>query len=97
MDRIAALRSFLAVGEEGSLPRAARRLGVSTSLISRHVAQLEDSLRTGLMHSGRRGLELTATGRRVHDFARRILSEIDAEDAALRQLYQNGRPARAKS
>ena len=84
MDRITVMRSFVSVGEQGSFSQAARRLGVSGSLVSRHITELEHQLGTRLVNRTARAVTLTATGRRYFDFAQRIIDEIDTEDAALR-------------
>ena len=86
MDRIIIMRSFVGVGEHGSFSHAARQLGISGSLVSRHVAELEKQLGIRLVNRTARAVTLTAAGRRYHDFAHRILEELEAEDAALRGL-----------
>lgn len=88
MDRITVMRSFVSVGEQGSFRLAARHLGISSSLVSRHVAELEKQLGIRLVNRTARAVTLTAAGRRYHDFAHRITEEIDAEDAALRDLQE---------
>ncbi|WP_007516064.1 LysR family transcriptional regulator [Pseudofrankia saprophytica] len=88
MDRITVMRSFVQVGEEGSFSRAARRLGLSGSLVSRHVAELERQLDIRLVNRTARAVTLTAAGRRYYDFADRMLHDLDAEDAALRGMRE---------
>jgi DNA-binding transcriptional LysR family regulator len=86
MDRITLMRSLVAVGEQGSFARAARDLGISGSLVSRHVAELEKQLGIRLVNRTARAVTLTHAGKRYCDFAARIIEEIDAEDAALRGI-----------
>jgi len=86
MDRLTVMRSFVGVAEQGSFTKAARKLGITGSLVSRHIAELEKQLGARLVNRTARAVTLTAAGRRYHDFAQRILEEIDAEDAALRGL-----------
>ena len=88
MDRITVMRSFVRVADEGSFSRAARRLNMSGSLVSRHVAELEKQLDIRLVNRTARAVTLTAAGRRYRDFADRMLQELDAEDAALRGLRE---------
>lgn len=45
MDKIETMRAFAAVAKEGSFTAAARRLGVSTRLVSKYVAQLDPACR----------------------------------------------------
>lgn len=87
MDRITVMRSFVSVGEHGSFSHAARRLGISGSLVSRHIAELEKQLGVRLVNRTARAVTLTAVGRRYHDFSQRILDEIDNEDEALRGIH----------
>nr|WP_230203253.1 LysR family transcriptional regulator [Parafrankia discariae] len=82
------MRSFVRVAEEGSFSRAARRLNLSGSLVSRHVAELEKQLDIRLVNRTARAVTLTAAGHRYRDFADRMLHELDAEDAALRGLRE---------
>src|SRR5262245_28028124 len=56
------LDMFRAVAEEGSFTRAAERLHVSQSAISRQVKLLEDELGGMLLHRGARRVALTHPG-----------------------------------
>ncbi|KAA9158713.1 LysR family transcriptional regulator [Amycolatopsis acidicola] len=87
MDRITVMRSFVAVGEHGSFSRAARGLGISGSLVSRHIAELEKQLGVRLVNRTARAVTLSSVGRRYYDFSRRIIEEIDHEDEALRGVF----------
>ncbi|MFJ7213046.1 LysR family transcriptional regulator [Amycolatopsis sp. NPDC098790] len=81
------MRSFVGVGEHGAFSHAARRLGISGSLVSRHIAELEKQLGVRLVNRTARAVTLTAVGRRYYDFSRRILDEVDAEDEVLRGIH----------
>jgi DNA-binding transcriptional LysR family regulator len=56
------VRSFVAVGQSGSLSAAARSLGLSQPTIGRHVDELEKALGQVLFRRGKRGYELTVAG-----------------------------------
>jgi DNA-binding transcriptional LysR family regulator len=86
VDRITVMRSFVGVAEERSFSHAARRLGISGSLVSRHVAELEKQLGIRLVNRTARAVSLTDAGTRYQDFAARIIGELDAEDVAIRGL-----------
>ncbi|MFT4082255.1 MAG: LysR family transcriptional regulator [Nocardioides sp.] len=86
MDRVVVMRSFVAVGDEGSFSRAAKTLGISGSLVSRHISDLEKYLDIRLVNRTARAVSLTAAGRRHHEFARHLLDELDTEDTSLRGL-----------
>ena len=80
------MRSFVEVGEAGSFARAAKRLGISGSLVSRHIAELENYLDLRLVNRNARAVSLTTAGQRHFEFARHLLKELDTEDASLRGL-----------
>jgi LysR family glycine cleavage system transcriptional activator len=56
------LRAFEAAGRTGSMRRAAEDIGVSHTVISRHVGNLEHWVGRKLVKTGPRGVELTAEG-----------------------------------
>ncbi len=70
------VRIFHAVAQAGSFTRAADRLGLSQSAISRQIGALEEDLRTPLFHRHARGLLLTEQGEilleTANDVARRM-------------------------
>lgn len=73
---------FSCVAEEGSLTRAARRLGLPKSTVSRKLTALEERLRARLLHRTPRRVELTEAGRALHVEARTALAQLG--DAAER-------------
>lgn len=68
----AAIRSFLAVAEAGSLTAAARKLGLSQPTMGRHVRAVEARLGTDLFVRGATGLSLSAAGRDLLEPAREM-------------------------
>ncbi|MCB1884177.1 MAG: LysR family transcriptional regulator [Geminicoccaceae bacterium] len=72
------VRIFHAVAQAGSFTRAADRLGLSQSAISRQIGALEEDLHTPLFHRHARGLLLTEQGeillQAANEVARRIAS-----------------------
>lgn len=62
MDRFAAYRTFAQVVESGSFARAAEKLDLSTTAVSRQVSDLEAHLQTRLLNRTTRKLSLTETG-----------------------------------
>lgn len=87
MDRILVMRSFVKVAELGSFNGAAKVLGVSGSLISRHVAELEKQVGARLVNRTARSVSLTDSGARYSTFAQRILDEIDQEDRTISERH----------
>src|SRR4029453_13164211 len=77
MDRFLALTVFAKVVEQGSFARAADRLGVSTSAVSRHVAELEAHLGARLLNRTTRRLSLTESGRAFHERCIQLLADLE--------------------
>ena len=86
MDQLTIMRSFVGVTKSRSFSQAARALGISGSLVSRHVAELERALGVHLVNRTARTISLTEAGTRYAEFASRIIDEIDREEAQLRGL-----------
>jgi DNA-binding transcriptional LysR family regulator len=86
MDRLTIMRSFVGVTKSRSFSQAARTLGISGSLVSRHVAELERSLGVRLVNRTARTISLTDAGTQYAEFAARIIEEIDREESSLRGL-----------
>ena len=59
------MRYFAAVAELGSVSRAAQRLHVAGSAVSRQIAALEDGLGVALFERRQRGMQLTEAGERL--------------------------------
>lgn len=72
------LRYFLAVAREGQMLAAARRLGVSQALLSRHVVALESAVGARLFDRTTRGSTLTGDGAALFATAERIEAEMFA-------------------
>lgn len=76
----AALRAFEAVGRLGGIRRAAKSLGVSHAIVSRHLRALEEELSTALLD--RESGQLTSVGADYHSRLARVFAELhDATDA----------------
>ena len=72
------LRTFVEIADAGGVSPAARRLGVSKSVVSRHLARLEADLGVQLLARTTRGTALTEAGVTFRDHAERACAEIDA-------------------
>lgn len=84
------LAVFVQVVESGSFSRAAERLGLANSAVSRTVKRLEDKLSANLLNRTTRQLRLTEEGCRFFERARQILHDIEAAEAEI--LSAGGAP-----
>jgi DNA-binding transcriptional LysR family regulator len=82
------MRTLVAVARVKSFNGAARTLGISGSLVSRHIAHLEKDVGIRLVNRTARSVTLTEAGERYTAFATRILSDIAEEDAELAGLRE---------
>ncbi|MGY4420264.1 DNA-binding transcriptional LysR family regulator [Bradyrhizobium sp. JR6.1] len=80
MDRIDAMKVFVAAVDEGSLAGAGRRLRRSPAAVSRAIAFLEHHVGAELLHRTTRSLKLSDAGQRYAAACRRILSELEEAD-----------------
>ena len=71
------LRAFVAVAEELNFGRAADRLHLSQSALSRQVRALEQLLGCDLLNRSTHRVELTIAGEALLDRARRLLEDVD--------------------
>ncbi|MDP3852205.1 MAG: LysR family transcriptional regulator [Phenylobacterium sp.] len=88
------LRYFRAVADELHFARAAARLGIEQSPLSRQIQSLEADLKVRLFERTRRSTWLTAAGERFALDARRILADVDASVLAVRAFAQAGQVLR---
>lgn len=71
------LRTFVEVADAGGISPAARRLGISRSIVSRRLLRLEAELGVQLLARSTRGAALTEAGATFRDYAARACVEID--------------------
>lgn len=71
------LQTFVEVAAAGGVSSAARRLGVSKSIVSRRLVRLEAELDIQLLARTTRGATLTEAGVTFRDHAARVCAEID--------------------
>jgi DNA-binding transcriptional LysR family regulator len=77
MDRFQAITAFARVVETGSFARAADRLGVSVSAVSRQVGDLEGHLGARLLNRTTRRLSLTESGQAFYERCVQLLADLE--------------------
>ncbi|WP_394840740.1 LysR family transcriptional regulator [Pendulispora brunnea] len=82
LDRVTAMQVFSRAATAGGLSAAARQLGLSSAMATKHVDALEARLGVKLFHRTTRRLTLTEAGRGYLEACQRILAELDEADAA---------------
>ncbi|WP_139291852.1 LysR family transcriptional regulator, partial [Pseudomonas aeruginosa] len=80
------LHYFVEIVESGGFSRAAERLFVAQSALSRQVRELEDSIGTPLLRRGPRQVELTPAGRAFLPRAQRLLGDLEAARRLAREV-----------
>lgn len=88
MDAINDLLPFVQVVKSGSFTSAARRLGVSTTAVSRSVARLEQRLDTRLFNRTTRSMRLTAEGQLFYEHVEAGLAHVDQAVDMVREARQ---------
>jgi DNA-binding transcriptional LysR family regulator len=82
------MQSFVEVIKLGSFSEAAKILGLSRALISRHVTDLEKHLGVRLLTRTTRRITLTEAGAEHFNFCQQIIKEIEAQDSSLKRLQR---------
>ena len=82
-DRLNGMRVFAQVVEARSFVAAADKLGMSKSLVSRHVSALEASLAVKLLNRSTRRLSLTEAGALFYEHCARIVQEAELAERHL--------------
>ncbi len=83
LDRLTGLEVFAKVAASGSLSAAARAMGLSQTMVTKHMAALEARLGVKLFHRTTRRLSITEAGRNYLEASERILAEIEAANASV--------------
>lgn len=77
------LKAFLTVAETGNVTRASALLNLVQPAVSRQLRLLEEDIGTTLFDRSRQGMELTDAGKKLLEYARRVLLEVERARAEL--------------
>ena len=83
MDRFVSMNAFVAAADTGSFSAAARDLGLSAAMVTKHVQSLEDRLGVRLLQRSTRRLVLTEAGAAYRDRCQQLLIEIEEAEATI--------------
>ncbi len=81
MDRLTEMEAFVQVVDQGGFTDAARKMGISKSAVSKHVAALEARLAARLLNRTTRRVSPTDIGLAYYDRARVVLADALEADA----------------
>jgi DNA-binding transcriptional LysR family regulator len=80
------LRSLVAVARHASFTKAGEDLHLAQSAISQHVRRLEEELGVEVFRRSSRAVDLTAEGRLVLAYAKRVLQEVEGLHVELEEM-----------
>lgn len=83
LDRLTGLEVLVKVAAVGNLSAAARSMGMSQTMVTKHLAALEARLGAKLFHRTTRRLSITEAGRSYLEASERVLADIEAANAAV--------------
>jgi DNA-binding transcriptional LysR family regulator len=80
MDRLTSLTAFVRVVDNGGFSAAARKLNMSTTMVSNHIQALEERLGLRLLNRTMRKVSVTEIGRAYYERCIQILADIEQAD-----------------
>lgn len=80
MDRLTSLTAFVRVVDAGGFSAAARKLNMSTTMVSNHIQALEERLGARLLNRTTRKVSVTEIGKAYYDRCIQILSDLEQAD-----------------
>jgi DNA-binding transcriptional LysR family regulator len=88
MDTLASMQAFLRVVQAGGFAKAAKRLGISPAMVTKHVNALEQRLAVRLLNRTTRQVSLTEAGAAYYEHCARILADIESTEASVAALVE---------
>lgn len=85
MDKLACIRAFTKVIEQGSFSDAAREMRLSRSAVSKYVIELEENLGVQLLNRTTRSTSPTENGQAYYERCVAILADLEEADLAVSQ------------
>lgn len=91
MDTLQSMRVFTAVVEHGTYAAAARLMGISKAMASKHVMHLEQRMSARLLNRNSRHLSLTEAGKLYFERCQLMLEELDEVESSVSRSTVNPR------
>ncbi len=91
MDKLTSMNVFVRVAKVGSFAGAARDLGISRAMATKHIMHLESVLNTRLFNRTTRSLSLTEVGESYLERCQQVLLDVDEMEAAVTHLQHEPR------
>ena len=91
MDKFEAMRVFCSVIEAGGFAAAADQIGLSTSAVSRHVAQLEEHLKVRLLNRTTRRMSPTDEGLAYFERCTQLLADLEETESSVSGVVRHPR------
>jgi DNA-binding transcriptional LysR family regulator len=91
MDKLTSMNVFVRVAKAGSFAGAARELGISRAMATKHIMHLEKTLDTRLFNRTTRSLNLTEVGASYLERCQQVLVDVDEMEAAVTHLQAEPR------
>ena len=91
MDKLISMKVFEKVAKHNSFSAAADNMGLSKAMVSKHIANLENSLDVLLLNRTTRRLSLTESGAAYLERVKHILSDIEETELAVSTLSSEPR------
>lgn len=88
---LTSLQLFVAVGETGSIGRAAEREFIAASAVSKRLSELESTLGAALLYRHARGVDLTPAGESLLHHARSVLYSLEKMQGELSEYAEGVR------
>lgn len=91
MDKLTSMNVFVRVAKAGSFAGAARGLGISRAMATKHIMRLESALDTRLFNRTTRSLSLTEVGVSYLERCQQVLIDVDEMESSVTRLQAEPR------
>lgn len=91
MDKLTSMNVFVRVAKAGSFAGAARGLGISRAMATKHIMHLESNLDTRLFNRTTRSISLTEVGISYLERCQQVLLDVDEMESAITHLQSEPR------